>query len=58
MSNRSTIISIDGFEEAKRILNAYLESQKNYQKNKFELTPELLGQDQCKTWLLFCTLWI
>lgn len=34
-------LGIDGFEQAKPYFDAYLDSQKNYQKNKFTLEPEL-----------------
>lgn len=34
-------LGIDGFENAKPYFEAYLDSQKDYQKNKFELTPRL-----------------
>ena len=34
-------LGIGGFEEAKPYFEVYLESQKDYQKNKFTLKPEL-----------------
>ena len=34
-------LGLDGFEEALPYFEKYLDSQKNYQKNKFELQPEL-----------------
>lgn len=36
-----TSLGIDGYEEAKPYFEKYLDSQKNYQKNKFELDPRL-----------------
>ena len=46
-------LGIDGFEEAKPYFDAYLESQKNYQKNKFELTPELRDKINAKLGFYF-----
>ena len=46
-------LGIDGFEEAKPYFDAYLESQKNYKKNKFELTPELRDKINAKLGFYF-----
>ena len=49
-------LGIDG-SRRQTVFDAYLESQKNYQKNKFELTPELRDKINAKLGILFCTLW-
>ena len=46
-------LGIDGFEEAKPYFDAYLESQKNYKKNKFELTPRLRDKINAKLGFYF-----
>ena len=57
--SRSTIIlGLTGSRRQNRTLTHIWKARRIIRKNKFELTPRTAGQDQCKTRLLFCALWI